>query len=483
VDVIDDRGGDGVPDLILGCWNDVFIKDSVTGEILWTRTRNDGAYDNPFTDETFPEMENTWNDDDRIRYIVVGDTNGDGTEDLVAATHEELMFLHSNISASELDYAAAFVSAFEDGLDRENVVSVGDLNGNGAEDVVFQKYVKDANSVFTIVDGRNGYNLLETERSGTRFDMDSADFNGNGFGDFIIFYMWTEGGGPKLEVIDGRTRDTILSYNGIEESWMLREIFGYSTVMPAAPVGDMNGGGGTDIAIVRAQAWQQGAEVVIHDVKNNEEISKIVVQDTDRSREGDSRWVPGIMAEKLSDVNGDGYSELGIIAATGEEHSKEVKMFIIDAANSEIIADFGTVGKEILDLEGENVGIVGSSGNIYFLDISKDLRITSPASGAVVGSPVTVEWEGASESVATVMVDSQRTSMTSDSSASFEILTGDHKITVYTFDKYGKGVYDSIDVTVEKSSSATMIVTIVVIILLGLLFSPKLLLLLGRMKR
>jgi hypothetical protein len=210
-------------------------------------------------------------------------------------------------------------------------------------------------------------------------------------------------------------------------------------------------------------------------VKNNEEISTIVIEDMDRTRGGDSRWMPGIMAETLSDVNGDGRGEIGVIAAVGEEYNKQIKMFILDPVNGNIISDFGTVGGEIIDMGENRVGIVGSSGNIFFLDMTKSLRITSPDTESVVDSPVTVEWTGASESVTTVLVDGQRTVMTGDSNAAFEIPAGEHRITVYSFDRYGKGVYDSIAVTVEKSSAGMFFAGIAVIVLLGLLLSPKIL--------
>jgi hypothetical protein len=475
IDVISDRSGDGVPDLIIGCWSDVIIKDSVTGEILWNRTTRDHYYENPFTGQRPAGVTSGWTDNDRGRYIVIGDVNGDDVEELVAATDQELIFLHSNVTGESLDYVAERTTDLKDGFNREGVISLGDLNGNGAEDIMFEKYVPDAPPVFMIVEGRNGRTIMETERSGTGFDYGEADFNGNGFDDFIVFSMWTEGGGPRLQVKDGRTGETIMNYNGIEESWMLRDIFGYETVLPATPAGDINGDGTPDLAIVMSQAWQPGAEVLLYDVKNNEEITSIVVEDVDRTRGGDSSWMPGIMAERLSDVNGDGKSEIGIITAVGEEHSKQIKMFIVDPVNKEIISDFGTVGKEIIDMGEDKVGIVGTSGNIFFLDITKELSITSPAPGSVVGSPLAVEWSGSSESVATVLVDSQRTVMTEDSTAEFEIMSGSHKITVYSFDKYGKGVYDSVDVTVQKESGTAFAATVAVIILLGLLFSPKIL--------
>ncbi len=483
LDVIDDRSGDGTSDFLLSLWYDIVIMDSVTGDIIWNRTTRPDMYQHPFDGETPEELRVNWTTDDRAIYITIGDVNDDGKDDMIMANWNGMMFIHSVVTADEVDYTAASEKEESDGLNADNVFNVGDLNGNGAEDVVYEKHVEDSSPMFIFADGRNGFTLLETERSGTSADLKAGDFNGNGFDDFITFQMWTEGGGPVLKITDGRTRDEIWRYSGIEEAWMLREIFGYSTVTPATGAGDVNGDGTEDVAIVLSQAWQPGAEVAIYDVKNNEKLSTITIEDTDESRRSDTRWMPGIGAEMLSDINGDGHSELGIIAAVGEEHSKRVKMFVVDVHNGEIVSDFSSAGKEMFNFGSGTVGMVGSSGNVYFLDTSKELQITSPADDSVSGSPVRVEWTGASEAVTTVMVDAKRTVMTSDSFAEFEILSGKHKITVYSFDSYGKGVYDSVDVTIEKSSASVMIVTVLVFILLGVLFSPKLLIFLTGVRR
>ncbi len=475
LDIIDDQSGDGIDDFIIGLWNDVFIMDSVSGDIVWNKTSRLDFYRDPFTGETPDGLFSNWTTDDRTRYIVVGNANNDGMDDLVLISWDNIMFLHSNVTGKNLEYAVAFTRSEKDGMDKERVTNIGDLNGNGADDIVFEKHVPDAPSMFIFADGRNGYTILESERNGVGADLKAADFNGNGFEDFIIFQMWTDGGGPSLQVTDGRTKEVIWNYNGIGEAWMVTDIFGYGTVMPAAPAGDINGDGITDIAVVRSQAWQPGAEVVIYDVKNNEELTTIKIEDTDKTRGGGDEWMPGISAEMLSDINGDGNNELGIIAAVGEEYQKQIRMFVIDVANSEILSDFSSAGKEMLNLGGGTVGMIGSSGNIYFLDTDKELKITSPSDGDVSGSPVRVTWTGASDSVTTVLVDSQKTLMTEEDSAEFEILSGEHKITVYSFDSYGKGVYDSIDVVIEKSSASTAVVTVIVMILIGLLFSPKLL--------
>ncbi|MBN2330625.1 MAG: PQQ-binding-like beta-propeller repeat protein [Candidatus Aenigmarchaeota archaeon] len=482
LDVINDYSGDGVPDFIIGCWNDVFIMDSISGKIIWNRTMNTNNYENPFTHEQPAELFQNWTGNDRSRFLSVGDANDDGMDDLIVVDYDRISFLHSNMTRAGLDYSMAAQYVAERGIDKEKVSVIDDLNGNGVKDIVFEAYVEDAPSMYTFADGRNGFIIMEAERGGTSAALGIDDFDGNGFKDTIIFQSWSDSGEPKLEIVDGRTRDTVWSYSGIDETWMLRDIYGYTNIMPAAPAGDFDGDGITDIAVGRSQAWSPGAEVLIYSSRGNELLAKVTVEDIDETR-GDTRWIPAINAELIADMNGDGRRELGVIMAVGEEYEKRIKMFVVDIANLEVISDFTSIGSEIINLGGTTVGMVGSSGNIFFLDTSKDMSITSPASGSVTGSPISVEWETGAGAMSMLMVDDKRTLITDGDEAEFEILSGEHKITIYAFDRFGKGLYDSVTVTVEKGSASFALVAGIVLVLLAFLFMPKLLGMISRVKR
>lgn len=473
LDIIQDQSGDGVKDFIIGSWNDVFIIDSVKGGIVWNRTIRPDLYRDPLTGEMPLNIYGNWTDQDRNRYLVVGDANGDGMDDLVMITHDSIVFLHSNLTGKGLDYSKALEMKQKHGINMEKVFTVGDVNGDVVEGVVFEKYVQDAPSIYDIINGGNGQILLEAERSGTTVSLNSGDFNGNGFNDSIIFQIWTEGGGPNLEIVDMKAKETVWTYKGIEEAWMLRDIYGFSSVMPAAPVGDVNGDGIEDLAVGRSLAWEPGAEVLVYDVKNNRILKTIVVEDIDATRGGDKRWMPAINTETLSDINGDGKKELGIIMATGEQYDKKIKLFLIDVANGEIISDFTSVGSEIINLGSANVAMMGSSGDLYFLDTMKAFSISSPENGSVKGSPVSVEWKGEEEAITTIFVDNKKTLMTADKKSEFEISSGLHKITAYSFDRYGKGVYDSIEVNVVKGTGSVSLAFIFAVILLAILFVPR----------
>jgi hypothetical protein len=65
-------------------------------------------------------------------------------------------------------------------------------------------------------------------------------------------------------------------------------------------------------------------------------------------------------------------------------------------------------------------------------------------------------------------------------SAVIDIRAGDRKISIYSFDKYGKGIYENVDVKVEKSSSSELPLLILFIIFLIVLFFPKIMPLITR---
>jgi hypothetical protein len=73
------------------------------------------------------------------------------------------------------------------------------------------------------------------------------------------------------------------------------------------------------------------------------------------------------------------------------------------------------------------------------------------------------------------MVDGNMIMKTSGSDAEFDIREGSRKVTLYSFDRHGKGVYDNVDVTVQKGSATAGPLTVVVVLLLIIIFVPKLL--------
>ena len=106
----------------------------------------------------------------------------------------------------------------------------------------------------------------------------------------------------------------------------------------------------------------------------------------------------------------------------------------------------------------------------------KDITITSPNENQKTSSPIRITWdEENKETVKTIVVDSNIIMKTSGEYAEFELKAGNRKITVFSVDKYGKGLYTSVDVFVDKTSATATPLTILVIIFMILLFIPKIL--------
>jgi hypothetical protein len=481
IDTINDQTGDGIPDFIIATWDDLFIMNSRNGKTIWNKTSRPDFYRDPISGEFSMDFFMNWSTNDRNKFITVGDSNNDGIDDLALVSWDEIVFLHSNTSAKELDYYKASEFRSQNGIHKETVKKIGDFNENGVQDLFIEKHVHDAPSIYLILDGIDGKTIMEIEKSGTNFNLEGRDLNGDGYSDYILFNMWSDTG-PRLDVINGKNGEILWSYKDIEETWMVKDILGYTSVMPAEALEDLNGDGISDIAIAQSLPWQPGAEIVIYDVKNNEQIKKIIIEDIDEMRGTDRRWMPAINVKTLPDVNNDGKNELGVIISIGEFYQKQTKMFVVDVHTGNIINDLSVLGSDIITLEGTDIGMIGKSGNIYFFDVNKELKITSPKNNDITGSPIRISWEG-EEAVNTILVDGKMAKITLENNVEFEIESGEHTITVYSTDKDGQGLYDNVQITVKKGTSKTIIIYLALFVLFSLLLIPKLLPLITRMKK
>jgi outer membrane protein assembly factor BamB len=471
---IGDVSGDGVPDLIVGSWRDVFIIDSVTGKPAWNRTYQAWAYEDPFGNNPMAGLEWNWSNDDRLRYSSLGDINGDGHDELLQVSWNGMWILHSNLTGGSLDYAPHEEIKPDGHVDRDRVSVIRDMSGDGLPDIMFRLDVEDSSPVYRIVKGTDGYEITEFEREGTSVSLAAADLNSDGLNESLAFYKHGSSG-PRFEVIGGRSRDAIWSYPEYEEAWMLEDMFGITSIIPACAVGDMNGDGSDDLVLGRSLPWDRGAELLVYDIGDNELIKSVTVESQDPTRGlEEKRWQPAVVTERLSDLTGDGISEVATVMALGEGDRKQLKLLVVDLAREEIISDFTARGTVIEDVGGE-IAVYGRGGEIYLLRPGRDISITSPREGERVSSPVGVAWEAGEETVKILMVDGRMVTKTSGGEAEFDVREGSRKISVYSFDRHGKGVYDSVDVVVEKGSAAAGSLTVLVILLLAVLALPRLL--------
>jgi outer membrane protein assembly factor BamB len=477
LDTVSDVGGDGLPDFVVGSRNDILIIDSVTGKTLWNRTYRHWLYEDPFGNNPMAGIVWNWSEHEEYRYFSLGDTSGDGYDELLQVSWDGLRILRSTgTGLKTLDYGPLMGISPEGGnIDRERVKVIQDINGDGFRDIIFEMHREDSPSVYRIVRGNDGTEIMDLEREGTSVSLSVSDLNSDGFSESMVFYAHGQSG-PRFEVMSGRSRDVMWSYQEYEETWMLREMFGISDIMPACTIEDLDGDGSEELVLGRSLPWDTGADLLVYNVKEDVLLSKVSIESQDpMSGFEEKRWQPAIVTARLSDLTGDGVSEIATVMALGEGDRKQLKLVIVDMVEGEIISDFTARGTEIEGL-GDEIVTYGTGGELYLLKPGRDVSITSPLDGDTVTSPMGIAWEsGDGESVKIVMVDNRKIMKTSGEGAEFDIREGARKVTLYSFDRHGKGVYDTIDVVVEKGSASAPTLTALVILLLAVLFLPRLL--------
>lgn len=449
VDIIQDQSGDGIDDFIIGSNADVFILDSKTGNAIWNRTYRPWNYDNIFMGETPTSFAWKWLNNDNYRYLALDDLNGDKMEDLAIVDYNNIIIAVSNSTGKKLDFKTFKTITTDWGLDKDSVNVVDDFNNDGIREIAFVKNVKDAPQIYEIISPDTGIIRLEVEKDPTTLDMAVTDFDDDGCNDSIVFYRWSDVG-SKIDIMTGKN-EIMWRYTDYEDAWMLQNTFGYSMLHPAAKINDLSGDGIDDIVIVKTEPWQPGADLTVYDVARNKVLKSIVIEAVDETRNQPKRWQPAIGVTVLPDLNNDGSKEIGFIGALGESNRKEIKVVIVDIKKGEIMSDFSVRGSDIIEFGG-HLAVIGQSGDIYFLDAKNDLSMSLPKDGETAESPLKAEWKKEGEAISLIMVDNKKVFKTTEKNASFEISKGNHTITVYAADRYGKGLYDTVRIDVIKES-------------------------------
>ncbi|MFH1560538.1 MAG: PQQ-binding-like beta-propeller repeat protein [Chloroflexota bacterium] len=457
--------------LVVGGSRDIFIV-SPTGELLWTRTHEPWTYQDPFTGEEAPEMvldlqlEDSWSS----IYRVPGDLNGDGIDDLVIFSYQEIVMALSTMEDDGLGFERGPSIKFEQGIDLWQVRLVDDLDGDGVRDIFYPRHQEGKQPTGIFVSTATGKELLKMENmdgGNVALDLASADLDGDGNVDTLLFRRWAEGReGPLLQVLSGRG-GSILWENGYEEG--IRDLpepnggggGGYQEgSLPAAPISDITGDGIADLALVKNLTWQAGAKVVLYDVAHNVIVKEIVLEEIGTGGNQEERWQPGLLVGEVGDVNGDDLAELAVITALGEsEQAKEFRLMVVDIHQEQVLADFRLTGSKLLDLgHGSRFGVVGMVGEVYLVDVANDLNITSPAVGSTQASPLTVQWTGvAIGTFNQVLIDGVEIARTNENEFTTSVAQGEHQVTIRSLDEYGRGIYRTADFTVEKGSSAVTV--------------------------
>ena len=393
-------------------------------------------------------------------YRVPGDINGDGIDDVVAFTGQEIVVGLSTLEEDRFDFELGRVIELEMGMDSREGRLVEDLDGDGVKEIAFQVHRENQPSQGVFLSPATGDDLILVDSYDQRsvtVDLASADLDGDKRADTILFQRWVEGkDGPRLRVVGGQAGSVVWEFNDYKEQNLFDRSDYQGPIMPATPISDITGDGIADLALVEFLPWQAGVKVVLYDVVNDRVVKEIVVEEIDISNNPDMRWHPGLLVREMGDFDGDGRKELVVITFLGDsEREKEPRLLVVDIHREETVADFSVVGSELFELgTTSQFGVVGLTGEISLLDVANDLRITSPAEDGVHTSPLTVQWSGGADGALNqVLIDGVEVARTNEKEFIVAVARGEHDLTIRSLDEHGRGAYRAVRFSVDKSSS------------------------------
>ncbi len=462
IEEIEDQNSDGVKDLIVSCWYDVYVISSKDGKLLWLKTRDAYKHKDPFASgEGNKSLE--WSflkDADRSKIKVVEDINEDGIQDLLVFTHRRILLAQSGIN-----YTLKWMWKPSSGdYDQENLMMIEDVNGDGIKDIFIDVWSEDGPSTYKILNSRNGKEIMQINRDGTMMDWNVADLDGDNHKDSLIFRKWSDSG-PILEVKSGDTGQTIYTYDGIDETYMLESRHKFAHIMPAGPIDDFNEDGVDDLVIIKSRLWQKGIEIIIIDVKNNEQLQKIEYDVAETENEDYKRYQPAVWVNTINDLSGDGRKEIAIVGVfTIENEQEEAKVIIFDLNKKRVLREFKVKADKVFSVgNNKNIYITTVNGDVYLIDSSWSNPILEPLNDAVVQDEFELKWNQEKNTLNTIFFNNQKVKEVDGDSHVLNIKGGKHEIALQTKDRLGNTVFDYIEIKVKRSTVATTLINIIIL--------------------
>ena len=439
---------------------DVFII-SPQGEVLWSRTYQPWHYQDPFTGEKDDKMQFGLLSEQGSCYRVPGDLNGDGTDDLVGFAHNRVVVGLSDVSANGLEFGKGVSFDLEQGIDPCQGKLADDLDGDGTGEFLFQEHQEGKGPTGVFVSPVTGEVVLrvpEFYNEGTTLSSMGKDLDGDGRPDSVVFRRWGDDG-PSLTLLSTGSGQPLWEFQEYRDDYLFRQIGYNGAVMPATAIADVSGDGVADLALAKNLVWQPGAFLVLYDTVHKQVVKEIALEKKDPNRNQEEMWHPAFLVDTVGDWNGDGTEEVAVLTALGETaEQKQFRLIVVDIVKGEAIADFSKVGIELITTDSDGqLGLIGTDGGFYLLRAANDLQIVSPPAGSKLDSPVDIQWTGVPRgSFSNVFVDGVEVARTNDMEASLTMAEGEHELTVRSVDEHGGGVYRTITLTVEKSSSPVL---------------------------
>lgn len=463
--------------IFVGGFRDVWLL-SIEGDLLWTRTVEPWLYQDPMTGEQDDSMRFRLEAGYGTDYRVLGDLNGDSVDDLVAFTGQNIAIGLSDLRRGGFDIRPGAVIEIDRGFDPRQAEIVEDLDGDGVKDFIYPLHQENRPPRGIFTSSGTGQTLFELEdydpgqkgNVSVTLDLDVEDLDNDGHNDAIYYQRWVQDAeGSRLRVIDTRSGEPLWDFNEYKETYLFDNYQG--PIMPACSISDISGDGVADLALVRNLTWQAGAYVEVYDVVSGKLVKRVVLEDVEGDDKDEPRWHPGLLVREAADFTGDGLNELVVITMLGETpETKRPALMVVDMEQEEVVADFQVLGTDLFNLRGGGeFGVVGMTGDVYLLSVANELKIDVSGDEGGSGSPITVRWTGVRPgSFSQVFVDGVEIARTNDSEVTVSASKGQHQVTVRSLDELGRGVYQSVEFTVEKGTSVMILAFLVTGVLLVL---------------
>lgn len=184
-------------------------------------------------------------------------------------------------------------------------VARGDLNGDGVTDTVYGTGPGSASFV-RVVDGRTGNELFSLTPFEAGFtggvNLAVGDLNGDGRDDLVV--SPDEGGGPRIQIYDGGTAALLADLYGLDDPNFRGGV--------RTAIGDINGDGRDDLVV--AAGWSGGPRIAVYDGRSVTTGSLVRITGDFFAFEAALRNGTNVT---VADLDGDGYAEVIVGAAEG----------------------------------------------------------------------------------------------------------------------------------------------------------------------
>ena len=224
--------------------------------------------------------------------VAAGDINGDGRPDVIVGVADggapEVRLLQRDNNNTEIARFLAYDQGFTGGV----FVAAGDVNGDGALDVITGAGTGSTGGHVKVFDGRNGATLSSFLAFAPSFTggvrVAAGDVNGDGRADIVVGAG--AGGGPQVKVFSGADGSVLKSFFAFPPTF---------TGGVRVAVGDVNGDGRGDI--ITAAGAGGGPHVKVFNGNTGATLLDFFSY---------ANTFQGGVNVAAGDVNGDGYADI-----------------------------------------------------------------------------------------------------------------------------------------------------------------------------